>query len=187
MNQSPDNIVIISSSTRDDRQSHKVAKALRRNVEKRNRSVHLVDLLDYPLVPYIRAYHPDKTNQPGLEQLAEILDNATGLIFVSPEYNGSYTGALKNTLDHFPKTNYRKKAIGVVSVSSGGLGGMRAALQMQQLVLALFAIPSPTMLLTPNVEHLFDDEGHLIDSAFEKKINLFFDDYFWLHDRLVAD
>ncbi len=180
-------IVIISASTRNDRQSHKVSLALQSFIsDAKMAKATILDLADYPLVPYIHAYHKDRDNQNGLQAIKQILDAATGIIFVSPEYNGSYTGALKNTLDHFPGSVYHRKPIGVVSVSSGGLGGMRAALQMQQLVLALFGIPSPTMLLTPNVKELFSEDGQIRDLTFVKKIETFLKDYFWLHQRLTV-
>lgn len=101
------------------------------------------------------------------------------MLFVSPEYNGSYTAALKNMTDHFSKAEFSKKAIGVVSVSSGAMGGIRGALHMQQLVLALFAYPIPQMMLVPDVQDKFNAEGELTDEAFAKKLDAYLKDYLW--------
>ena len=56
------------------------------------------------------------------QPLARRIFEADAFILVTPEYNGSYTSALKNLLDHFPK-QYRK-AFGLVTASQGALGGM---------------------------------------------------------------
>ena len=48
------------------------------------------------------------------------------LLLVTPEYNGSYTPALKNLFDHFPKQS--RKPFGIVTASPGALGGMRAGI-----------------------------------------------------------
>ena len=66
---------------------------------------------------------------------------ADAFILVSPEYNGSYSPAMKNLVDHFPKQHH--KPFGIATASPGPLGGIRASQQMQLLVNALFGIASP--------------------------------------------
>jgi NAD(P)H-dependent FMN reductase len=114
--------------------------------------------------------------------LAKRMLTADAFIIVSPEYNGSYTAAVKNLFDHFPKQ--RHKPFGIVTASPGGLGGIRAALQLQLLILALFGIPSPYMLVTPAVEKKFDEQGNLTDESFKKAVDLFIDEYLWLAESL---
>ena len=43
--------------------------------------------------------------------LAEIRRQADGLLFVSPEYNGSYTAALKNAVDYLKEGEFMRKVI----------------------------------------------------------------------------
>jgi hypothetical protein len=50
--------------------------------------------------------------------------------------------------------------------------------------LALFAYPTPQMLLVPSVQTKFDDEGNLIDAAFEKNIANFMKDFLWLAEAV---
>jgi len=87
---------------------------------------------------------------PALQPLAKRMLNANAFILVSPEYNGSYTSALKNVFDHFPRHSH--KAFGIVTASTGSLGGIRASQQMQLLVSALFGIGSPYMLIAPHID-----------------------------------
>ena len=106
-------------------------------------------------------------------------------ILVTPEYNGSYTPALKNLLDHYPKQHH--KAFGIATASPGALGGIRAAMQLQQLVYALFGIGSPYMLVTPGIDKKFDKEGNLIDENFKKSVDLFLKEFLWLAGKLVEE
>ncbi|WP_017733414.1 NADPH-dependent FMN reductase [Nafulsella turpanensis] len=172
-------IAIISASIRHGRQTHFVSEELGRRLNASNDiEASLVDLADYAF-PLFQDTHKADAPQHGADELRTILQQADGLLFVSPEYNGSYTAALKNMADHFSKAEFNKKAIGVVSVSSGAIGGMRGALQMQQLVLALYAYPIPQMMLVSEVQHKFDEEGKLTDEAFAKKLDTYLQEFLW--------
>lgn len=177
-------IAIISSSIRQGRLTHFVAKELEKRLSKKEISASLVDLGDYAFPLF---EHVHNTNSPlkGTEELRDILRNADAMLFVSPEYNGSYTAALKNMTDHFSKAEFSKKAIGVVSVSSGAMGGIRGALHMQQLVLALFAYPIPQMMLVPDVQDKFNETGELTDEAFAKKLDAYLKDYLWFASAIA--
>jgi NAD(P)H-dependent FMN reductase len=108
---------------------------------------------------------------------------ADAFILVTPEYNGSYSPAMKNMLDHFPKQHH--KTFGLVTASPGAMGGMRAAMQLQQLVFALFGIGSPYMLVVPGVDKKFDVEGNLLDESFQKSVDLFVKEFLWLSEKVV--
>lgn len=126
--------------------------------------------------------------QPGdapeqLQAVANRVFRADAFILVSPEYNGSYTPALKILFDHFPKQS--RKAFGIVTASTGVMGGIRASQQMQLLIHALFGIGSPYMLITPHVDKKFDSAGNLIDSAFQKNVDQFVREFLWLAENLA--
>jgi NAD(P)H-dependent FMN reductase len=110
---------------------------------------------------------------------------ADAFILVTPEYNGSYSPAMKNMLDHFPKQHH--KAFGIVTASPGAMGGMRAAMQLQQLVFAFFGIGSPYMLVVPGVDKKFDIEGNLLDEGFKKSVDLFLKEFIWLSEKVVEE
>jgi len=116
--------------------------------------------------------------------LHDKLSAADAMIFVTPEYNGSYSLALKNMVDYFGLKVFEKKAIGVAAVSTGALGGIRAAVQLQQLILAIYAIPVPQMLLVPSVLTRFDEFGKLIDDLFAKNVDRFVNDFLWFAEAL---
>ena len=104
---------------------------------------------------------------------------------VSPEYNGSYSPALQNLLDHFPKQSH--KAFGIVTASAGPMGGMRSTQQLLLLIPALFGIASPHMLITPMVDKKFDEMGNLLDPSFKKSVDNFLQEFLWLAESLQTE
>lgn len=180
------NIAIISASIREGRETHKVSEELCRQLRKQeNINPNLVDLKEYAL-PLFEALYSEENASEATRKLRRYLHQADAMVFVSPEYNGSYTAALKNMTDGFSKAHFSGKPIGVVSVSSGALGGMRAAQLMQQLVLALRGYPIPQMLLVPDVDQKFSDEGVLLDQAFSKNITSFLEQFLWFTEAITA-
>src|SRR6476661_11215978 len=115
------------------------------------------------------------------KSVSEKMFSADAFILLTPEYNGSYSASLKNLLDHYPKQHH--KVFGIVTASPGGLGGVRAALQLQELIFALFGIGSPYMLVIPFVDKKFDADGLLLDENFQKSIDLFVREFVWLAER----
>jgi NAD(P)H-dependent FMN reductase len=103
---------------------------------------------------------------------------------VSPEYNGSYTAALKNAVDYLKEGEFQRKAVGVVSVTTGMMGGMRAALAMQQLVLGIGGYALPQMLTVGHVAQRFGENGELLDPIFEKSIQTFLSNFYWLGEAV---
>jgi NAD(P)H-dependent FMN reductase len=164
-------VAIISSSVREGRNTHKVAKGIAARLEAMDISQDLVDLKSYklPALSYTYKSHPDPSEH--MEKLAGILDTANAMIFVSPEYNGSFTAPLKDMVDYFAKGPFAGKTIGVATVSSGGMGGIRAAMHMQLLILGCFGHPLPEMLLTGNVNSKFDDNEEISDPDYKAAVD----------------
>ncbi len=180
-------IAILSSSTRLNRQSHRAALGLARMLEQSgDHTVEVLDLVVYqfPLLEEVLHRHPNAPE--GLREFAGKIRQTDALLFVSPEYNGSYTAALKNAVDYLKEGEFTQKVIGVVGVTSGMLGGIRAALSMQQLVLGLSAFPIPQMLPVGQVAQKFDETGVLLDPAFEKNIQVFLQQFLWLAEAVAV-
>jgi NAD(P)H-dependent FMN reductase len=180
------NIVVISASTRLNRVSHRVAIFLEKTLAAAGHEVQLLDLAEYqfPIMEEVLHRHPNPPE--GLERFAMLVRQADAAVFVSPEYNGSYTAALKNAVDYLKEGEFARKVVGVVSATTGPLGGMRAAMNMQELVLGVSGFALPQMLLVGNLPQRFDEAGNLIDPAFEKSVNNFLNSFLWLAEAVVA-
>ena len=178
-------IAIISGSPRGNSITVRVPLDLKKEIEKI--SEHEVDIIDLREIetPQLQTVFTSVDAAPeDLKNIAERMFRAQAYILVTPEYNGSYSAALKNLLDHFPKQHH--KVFGIVTASTGALGGIRAALQLQELIFALFGIGSPYMLVTPHVDKKFDSEGHLLDETFRKSVDLFVKEFLWLGEKIVT-
>jgi NAD(P)H-dependent FMN reductase len=179
-------IEIISGSARKNSITKRVALALEKIFKERTEhEIGFIDLHDHHLPSLERVYISVEHTPQQYKPLAERIFNADTFILVSPEYNGSFTPALKNLLDHFPKQYH--KVFGIVTASPGTLGGIRAAIQLQQLVYALFGIGSPHMLVVPAVDKKFNEDGKLLDPSFEKSINIFVNEFLWLAEKVAEE
>jgi NAD(P)H-dependent FMN reductase len=176
---------IISGSIRQNRNSHRVSLHLMERLNSEpNSKAELIDLAaaNLPVMTDLWDKHPEHTE--AYTKLANTLRSSDAFIWVSPEYNGSYTPALKNFIDHFPKSAFYRKPVGIVSVSTGALGGIRGAINMQELALAVQAYALPQILLVPQVTGKFDGEGAVTDDTFNKQLNLFVTELVWLSDAV---
>jgi NAD(P)H-dependent FMN reductase len=185
-NQQKMNIEIISGSVRENSQSRPVAVYLKKYLsENTPHSIGLIDMKDWDLPQVQTIFNSIDQTPAEWKELSKRIFNADAFILVSPEYNGSYSPALKNLLDHFPKQHH--KPFGIVTASPGAMGGIRAAQQMQLLVNALFGIASPYMLIVPHVDKKFDRDGKLLDEKFYNNIHNFASEYLWLTENLIEN
>ncbi len=179
------NIIIISGSVRSGRKSHNVALELqKRFINTGYHDTHVLDLAEYSL-PVLEEKYSDEHEMPkGLYEMQIQLYKADALIFLSPEYHGSYTGAFKNAIDYFWK-EFAKKPIGVVAVASGRMGGINASSDMQQLILSLGGYPMPYKLLVSSVQNAFDESGNIKDDFLSQNMERFVKEFVWLAEAIV--
>ncbi|GAA1274809.1 NAD(P)H-dependent oxidoreductase [Pseudonocardia aurantiaca] len=119
-------IGIILGSTRPNRNGEQVAKWVDDVASRRDDAeLELVDLLDYPL-PHLDEPLPPSFGQYQHEHTkrwAEKIASFDGFVMVTPEYNHSTSGVLKNAIDYL-YAEWHNKAVGFVSY--GSVGGARA-------------------------------------------------------------
>lgn len=180
------NIEIVSGSPRKESVTFRLAVFLQKILrEKTAHNVNVIDVREWNFPVLQQHVYSSVDNTPEEHKpLAKRMFGAHAFIIVTPEYNGSYTPTLKSLFDHFPKQFH--KTFGIVTASTGAMGGMRASQQLQLLVLALFGIPSPYMLITPQVDKKFDADGKLIDETFSNSIHTFLTEFLWLAERVIA-
>src|SRR5690349_23612682 len=120
-------IGIILGSTRPNRNGEQVANWVYDIAARRDDAeFELVDLRDYPL-PHLDEPLPPSMGQYQNEHTrvwAQKISSFDGFVIVTPEYNHSTSGVLKNAIDYL-YTEWNNKAVGFVSY--GGVGGARAA------------------------------------------------------------
>jgi NAD(P)H-dependent FMN reductase len=124
-------IGIILGSTRPNRNGEQVAKWVYDTASRRSDAeFELIDLHDHPL-PHLDEPTPaayGRYQHAHTRAWSETIAPFDGFVMVTPEYNHSLPGVLKNALDHL-YTEWNNKAVGFVSY--GGAGGARAAEQLR--------------------------------------------------------
>lgn len=140
--------------------------------------VNIIETRNYNIPLDSSSYKNDGSAPDELRSMVDTFYRTDGFILLTPEYNGSYTPAMKNLLNHFPKMH--RKPCSIVSASDGALGGMRAAQQLQLLVGAHFGVLSPYMLIVPHMHTKFEEDGQLIDTGFQVAIDKFTEEFLWL-------
>jgi len=120
-------IAVILGSTRPGRRGEQVARWVMDHARHRPEAeFELVDLVDHPL-PHLDEPLPPMMGQyqnAHTRDWAATISQFDGFVFVTPEYNHSTSGVLKNAID-FLYAEWNNKAMGVVSY--GTVGGTRAA------------------------------------------------------------
>jgi NAD(P)H-dependent FMN reductase len=159
-------IAVILGSTRPGRKGEAVAKWVVEKAAARSGATYeLVDLADFPLP------HLDEAMPPSMAQYAQDHTHAwsqkiagyDGYIFVSPEYNHSTSGVLKNAIDYL-YTEWNNKAAAFVAYGSVGgaravehLRGIASELQLahvrQQLSFSMFTDFENWSVFTPGAQH----------------------------------
>ncbi len=120
------NVGIILGSTRPNRNGEAVAKwVFEQTRNRKDARYELVDIRDYDLPLLDEPIPPSqgKYSQPHTKRWAEKIASFDAFVFVTPEYNHSTSGALKNAID-FLYREWNNKAAGFVSY--GSAGGARA-------------------------------------------------------------
>lgn len=167
---------VLLGTNRKDRKSLYAAKWLVGQMELRSDiQTRLFDVADFQL-PH------DNYGQDLKEMFPEWRDailKADGLVIVSPEYNHAYPGSLKAVLDLLLK-EYIHKAVALVGVSAGPWGGTRVIESMVPMVRELGLAVTFSDLNFPFVQKTFDDDGQILDPAFEQRAKDFLDEVVWL-------
>lgn len=104
---------------------------------------------------------------------------ADGLVIVAPEYNHSFPGLLKHTLDSC-LSEYIHKAVGLVGVSSGPFAGIRVVQSLLPVVRELGLVTIFWDINIGQVGKVFAEDGRLLDEAFVRRSDRFIRELVWM-------
>jgi chromate reductase, NAD(P)H dehydrogenase (quinone) len=164
-------IAAISGSLRKDAYN---SSLLRAALELKPEDMN-IEILDISNVP---AFNDDiRTSKvpESVEAISDKIAKADGLLIVTPEYNYSIPGILKNAIDwisKMPSAPFNGKPTAIMGASTGMLGTVRAQVHLRQVGLAL----NLNILNQPEVyvglaNEKFDSNGKLVDEKTGKKVN----------------
>jgi chromate reductase len=124
------------------------------------------DVADPGALPH---YNADLTDDPAVAAFIAAVGEADGVVFVTPEYNYSVPGLLKNAIDWASRPAYESvfkgKPCFIVTTSGGAMGGVRAQGHLKQILNAMLAEVFPCKeILVPMANQKVVD-GRLADDA----------------------
>lgn len=171
---------LLLGTSRKNRESENVAKWIFSKLGERDEiETQYFDVRDFRLPA-------DNYGQEMKDQFPEWRDaviRADGLVIVTPEYNHGYPGSLKSVLDLLLK-EYIHKAVAFAGVSAGPWGGTRVIEACVPMVRELGLAVTFTDLNFPGVASKFDDDGKLLDDAYEGRVDRFIDELAWMSKTL---
>ncbi|AJC22375.1 NADPH-dependent FMN reductase [Pandoraea pulmonicola] len=180
-------IAVVVGSLRRDSINHKLANALVRMAPPEF-TLKFVQIGDLPLYD-----QDDDGNQAdAVKRLKAEISASQGVIFVTPEYNRSMPGVLKNAIDHasrpYGQSAWAGKPAGVLGASIGAIG---TALAQQHLRNVLAYLDMPT-LGQPEVfiqvkEGFFDASGNISNEGTAQFVKSWMDRYVgWVKAHVKA-
>jgi chromate reductase len=169
------NIVTIAGSLRKESFSLKIANALAK-LAPSSLSLEVITPAG------ISFFNQDLEGAPPADWLAfrEKLQKSNGVLFVTPEYNRSIPGVLKNAIDvasrPYGKSSLLGKPVGIVSNSPGPLGGVSAAKHLQNILPGIAGpiLQQPEIYLN-GVGDAFDAGGNLTKDSLKAVLQQYID------------
>jgi chromate reductase len=170
-------IAVIVGSLRRESLNRKMAQVLRQ-LAPDGLSLEIIEIGSLPL------YNQDLDENPPPEwtEFRAQVSPCDGVLFVTPEYNRSVPGVLKNAVDvgsrPYGKSVWNAKPCAVLSVSPGALGGFGANHHLRQ---SLVSLNMPTMpgpeLYIGGASKIFDAKGDIPSADTRKLLQGFIDGF----------
>jgi len=154
---------IILGTTRPNRITERLAKWVVNEAKSfPDTMVELVDLADYPMPfldePISPRFNPERKINEQAGKWVTKLAEADAYIFVTPEYNHSISGMLKNAIDYVTFELAKKPA---TVVSHGTVGGARAAMHLKEILSESQAAIIPKAVAFAGASQNLDEAGVL--------------------------
>lgn len=154
-----ENIIIVSSSVRTGRNSHRAAIYLEKYLNTQDGlSAKILDLDEYNFPVFDERLRFQKNPSKEMLEVSGKIKDASGVILVTPEYNGGYPASLKNFIDLLYDEWYHKP-VAIVSASSGAFGGAQVTTSLVFTMWKIKAWVIPYMFLIPKIQDAFNERG----------------------------
>ncbi|WP_039459353.1 NADPH-dependent FMN reductase [Candidatus Jidaibacter acanthamoebae] len=178
-------IVAFAGSLRKESYNKKILEIIAEKVAGYDVEIKILDLNDYE-IPLFNQDIEDEGMPLKTKEFKKEIHNANAILIASPEYNGSFSGVLKNVIDWVSrKLNpnesmyeaFAKKPVGLVAASPGGLGGIRGIIQLRGVMFDLKAAVMP--------EYASISEAYNIDETKIAKLEAFGGNYIEFCKKLI--
>lgn len=173
----PIRVAVLVGSLRQDSYNRRLAKAIETLAPAGSTFTHCA-IGELPLYNQ----DDDANRPPAVQRLKDAIESAEGVLFVTPEYNRSMPGVLKNAIDHasrpYGKNSFAGKPVGVVGMSVGAIGTAVAQSHLKGVCayLDMALLGQPEVYMTWK-DGLIADDGTIGDEKAQKFVKGFVDRY----------
>ena len=110
-------------------------------------------------------------DSPDAKALCETVSRATGVIFSTPEYHGTYASVAKLVVENlgFPSV-LAGKPVALLGVAAGQIGAIKALEHLRSVLSHVGAIVLPGPVSVAGVRSVFDEDGGCNDEATERRL-----------------
>jgi NAD(P)H-dependent FMN reductase len=180
-------LLIVIGSTRPTRAADRVLPWLTRAAEKHGGfEVEIADLRDWPLPIFAEHFGTigDISDPTYSEPLVKAWNNKIkehdAFIIVTPEYNHSIPGGLKNAIDNvWLSFGFRNKPVAFVGYSGSHVGGARAIEHLNHVFVETESVPLRNAVVIPQVSEAFDEAGEPVSPMTRAAASVMLDDLAW--------
>ena len=182
----PSKLLIFAGSTRLASFNRKLAHAAAELARASGAVVTHLELADFD-IPMYNADLEARGTPADVIKLKQILFEHPAWIVCSPEYNGSYTALLKNTIDWVSSPvkgdpawqdgfkSFTGKVVGMLSASPGALGGLRSQSHLVPLLVNMQCWIAPRAFALGHAGEAFDAQGQLVNDNHRSNVQAVID------------
>jgi len=190
-------LLVFAGSTRLNSFNRKLARVAATLARASGAEVTHIELRDFD-IPMYNADLEARGTPPDVMKLKKMMHDHPAWIICSPEYNGSYTALLKNTIDWVSSPvkgdpewsdgfkSFTGKVAGVLSASPGALGGLRSQSHLVPLLFNSQCWVAPTTFALGNAGAAFDAQDELVNDSHRHKVQAVIDQVLFAAQRLAG-
>jgi chromate reductase len=141
--------------------------------------VTLIRLKDFPMPIFDEDLEAEKGMPESAAKLKKLFAEHDGFIIASPEYNSSYSAALKNAIDWVsrataddepPLSVFKGKTAAILAASPGGYGGSRGLAVLRTLLENISVTVLEDQVTVAKVHEIMNDQGELTDAKLQASV-----------------
>ena len=189
-------LLVFAGSTRLASFNRKLAHVAAQMARASGAEVAHIELADFD-IPMYNADLEARGTPADVMKLKQLMFDHPAWIICSPEYNGSYTALLKNTIDWVSSPvksdpawqegfkSFTGKVVGMLSASPGALGGLRSQSHLAPMLLNAQCWVAPKAFALGRAADAFDASGKLVSEAHRSSVQAVIDQVLFAAGRLA--
>jgi NAD(P)H-dependent FMN reductase len=172
-------LIALSGSTRAGSHNRAMLRLAASAAHRAGAKVSFVELRDLGLPLYDADFEAEHGLPPALIEFKARCVAADGYLIAAPEYNGSLSAVLKNTIDWlsrpgpqpgetpFTLAAFRGKVAGAMSASPGAWGGVRGLMHLREILSGMGVLMTAEQFALPAAHSAFNERGELENSVYQ--------------------